>query len=156
MKEEYFESGQIKSRTSLSADTVVLEIYFEEENQPIRSVIKSLGDTVYTAWYYAMDGRPVFSSLLDKHKVVNVLNENNEWLIGPQDGAKYLSVINGLDFPVEGDEYFIKSITSDGIYVHLPQESGEIKAILFEHEAEIRSDSTGFFHGTHTYFSIPQ
>ncbi|MFH6982482.1 hypothetical protein [Marinoscillum luteum] len=154
-KVEYYENGFIKFRSSISEDTTVIERFYDEKEAQIKSIIKSLNDTVYIAKYYAINGQLSVRSELDRNKIVKYETKNNEWLIGPQDGPKYLSVITDLKFPRDMDEYFTRSINSDGLYVHLPLSDVNIEGLLFEHEVEIFSDSSGFFFGTHTYFNVP-
>lgn len=155
IEEEYYENGFIKSRISVREDTTVVERFYKKKEAQLKSIIKSLNDTVLTAKYYAINGQLSVRSELDRNKVVKYEIKNNEWLVGPQDGPKYLSVVTDKKFPQDMDEYFNKSVNSDGLYVHLPLSEDKIEGFLFEHEVEIFDDSTGYFFGTHSYFSIP-
>lgn len=153
--DEYYDNGSLKSRVETSGDTLITKYYYESKDEQLKTLFKLVRDTVYIALYFDQNGGLAIQSQLENRKV-NLTREKSEWLIGPQNGAKYLSVIYSKPFfPIEINEHLMMATTSDGLFVHLPDSAEFIRAVLFEQEIDIFTDSTAFFHGTHTYFSIP-
>lgn len=165
VKTSYYKSGVVKSITKSIEGIKTGEntYYYDDQNTIIESIIQYGNDTVISATYFGESGFILLQTeLSDKSIVIDNLRTKEDSvlltlkLIDPQ--FEYGSVL--LDeqlFKPRFDDLFKEIIPGidHQVDVKYPKTINYLSGVMFDQKVVFRTDTTGYFQGTHTYFNLP-